>query len=287
MAAHLAKALADRGLRPALVTKGYRRKLSGPMSVGESTVLPAVSDVGDEAMMLWRETGLPVHVDDDPAEAIARLDTSQRYDTIIFDDGVSRSWHQERRIMALTSADCMAPVRHLPYGRWRVSPRMIARATGVAVVDSSAPSTNLQEAHTERIHSWGFDGPIGWYRTGLVGYSLLGEDARRDPQPPQKGRPLVFCGLGMPSRFMSHLAGSGIAPGGQMFFPDHHGYTEADLRLIEQRCADSRCDWILTTHKDAVKINAEWITACPIYYLRMTLELVAGDDMVAVVTEGM
>jgi hypothetical protein len=42
---------------------------------------------------------------------------------------------------------------------------------------------------------------------------------------------------------------------------------------------------MLTTHKDAVKIDRDWTLTIPVYWLRIRLELVAGVDMLSVVLE--
>jgi hypothetical protein len=43
--------------------------------------------------------------------------------------------------------------------------------------------------------------------------------------------------------------------------------------------------WLLTTHKDAVKIDPGWPESFPVGFLRISLELVGGADMLSVILE--
>jgi tetraacyldisaccharide 4'-kinase len=76
-----------------------------------------------------------------------------------------------------------------------------------------------------------------------------------------------------------------MKPAGMQRFPDHHAYSAADLAELEHRCRQTGAGWMLTTHKDAVKIDRDWTLTIPVYWLRIRLELVAGVDMLSVVLE--
>ena len=86
--------------------------------------------------------------------------------------------------------------------------------------------------------------------------------------------------------FLRHLESDGIESAGVACFPDHHHYTRNDCVDLERRCRRSDGDWLLTTHKDAIKIDPSWMSDTPVYMLRLTLELTAGDDLAAAVTAG-
>ena len=286
LAAHLARRLQERGLTPGLVTKGYGRRAHGTFVVDESGSEPPVAAVGDEALMLWRETRIPVHVGDEPADVIARLDEAGRHRAIIFDDGVSRRWQGERRIVVLSPRDCTSPVRYLPFGRWRVRPQTVAQATYVAIVSATVCDDAMCERHRLALRGWGFTGPVAWYRTQSAGFARVGSEDVREAETVPSGPPYVFCGLGAPSRFLEHLEAYGVTPAGVMCYPDHHAYTRDDLADLVQSCRRSRSDWLLTTHKDAVKIDPSWTSDIPVYVLRLTLDLIAGDDLADVVATG-
>jgi tetraacyldisaccharide 4'-kinase len=46
-------------------------------------------------------------------------------------------------------------------------------------------------------------------------------------------------------------------------FPDHHRYTASDIERIKQEASDAGAEAIITTEKDAVKIDDSTIFAVP------------------------
>jgi tetraacyldisaccharide 4'-kinase len=59
-------------------------------------------------------------------------------------------------------------------------------------------------------------------------------------------------------------------------FPDHHNYTETDLKTIIKKAVDSEAEFILTTEKDYVRISGK--TSWPIEIIVVGIELSLGDD---------
>ncbi len=57
-----------------------------------------------------------------------------------------------------------------------------------------------------------------------------------------------------------------------IYFPDHHEYTKRDLEKIKQTASDTGADIIITTEKDAPKLNL--IDACPVLALAIELRLI-------------
>ena len=80
----LCRALLGRGRKPGIVTRGYGGSGRGVRLVG---LADAASQVGDEALLLARRTGLPVAVGRD-RPAAARLLVAAGCDVIVSDDGL-------------------------------------------------------------------------------------------------------------------------------------------------------------------------------------------------------
>jgi tetraacyldisaccharide 4'-kinase len=283
LVAHLATQLAVKGHKTAIVASGYGRRSRGHVTLDDSNTSATASQSGDEPFMLRQATGLPVHVDDDPSDAVARLDAQTAPQCIVLDDGIRRRWRGERRIVVLSGYDLECPVRFLPDGRWRIAPRHTWPAAGVAIIEDS-PTTD-RNRHRETLERWGYRGPIGWYRTIVNGFTRLGETGLQPVDALPNDHPYVFSGLGRPSRFLSQVRALGMTPAGISRFPDHHSYCRGDLQILESACEKSQAGWLLTTHKDAVKIDPAWVKNVTICYLRISLELTAGADMLSVILE--
>ena len=95
----------------------------------------------------------------------------------------------------------------------------------------------------------------------------------------------AFSELGMPVRFHAQVVAQGIEIGGEERLNDHYAYSSSDLTRLQDQAKSSGCRYLLTTHKDAVKIDPGWLLSLPLYYLNMALRLVAGDDIVSTVLD--
>lgn len=280
LTAYLAKGISESGKRPAIVTMGYGRKSAGVAELRNAVTGIPANEVGDEAAELFLTAGCPVSVGDEPSEVISRLDKAGAHDWIILDDGVSRAWQGERRIAVLSDTDLVEPVRYLPLGRWRTKPSFVRAASYVAI--TSTGDVDTSDSNRERLYSWGYRGPIGWFKYKLIGI---------EPYPPHSapatpvGRPFAFCGIARPDRFLQSVRALGFDNSAFCAVADHHHYTKGDLVGLEISRKELGCEWLLTTMKDAVKIDPAWIGSTPLYFLRIALHQVAGSDILTALTK--
>ena len=64
----------------------------------------------------------------------------------------------------------------------------------------------------------------------------------------------IFCGIANPSRFERSVNKNGTAIVGELFYNDHHSYSESDVRTIIERTKFLGVKTAITTEKDAVKL---------------------------------
>ncbi len=107
------------------------------------------------------------------------------------------------------------------------------------------------------------DAPARFYREGRS--ALADADAvvpRRlrlaIPEELRAKKVFAFSGLAENEQFFASLRAAGLDLAGTRGFPDHHRYTAADLALIRRNAQGAT---IVTTEKDAVKIDADDIVA--------------------------
>lgn len=75
------------------------------------------------------------------------------------------------------------------------------------------------------------------------------------PIDPKPCAVLAFAGIGYPKKFHQTLVAAGYEIKDFAPFPDHHPYTEEDLRKLQIRARGERA-CLITTEKDAVRIPA-------------------------------
>lgn len=283
LVAHLAEGLRRSGRNTIIMTRGHRRRGEADLTLDPDDRSQSPGQTGDEPLMLARSTGCKVMVSADPPRRLQTEFGDAPPTWVLLDDGIRNRWQGERRIVVFADSDLESPVRLLPYGRWRVTPATMWPAAGVAVTMTEAAAPR-QAVHREFLERIGHHGPIGWYRRSLGPLAFLSGGAIISGENPD-GRPLAFCGLGMPMRFWADLRTLGINPVAEETFPDHHPYSESQLLALCRRCEALGGRWLLTTHKDAIKINPAWKLPLPVHVLRISLELAAGDDMLSLIPE--
>ena len=61
-------------------------------------------------------------------------------------------------------------------------------------------------------------------------------------------------------------------------YTDHHRYTAHEIETFIRRCGRKDLRAIITTEKDAVRIPRILEPEVPIYYLRVEIEILAGQE---------
>lgn len=218
----LARALARRGWKPGIASRGHGRQGRAPTWARPDSD-PAAC--GDEPLLIARQTGLPVAVDRDRAAAARRL-LAVGCTLVIADDGL-----QHLRLGRDLEIEVRDGERRL--GNGRLIPAGPLREPAGRAVDF-------------RVINGGEAGPGEWRMDLRLG------DAQ--PLGPGEPRPLglfepgpvhAIAGIGHPGRFFRALRAAGLQVI-EHAFPDHHRYQPRDLEFSP---AAPR----LMTEKDAVK----------------------------------
>ena len=225
----LANQLARKGIRPAVISRGYGgRAKNFPLLVNADTHA-AIS--GDEPAMIARALGCPVVIDPDRVAATNWLIERNLCDVIISDDGLQHlALGRDLEIAIITSDRVAGNGMCLPAGPLRENP---SRLKTIDLVISREKKSALTE-HTMDL---------------LPGEcSRLDNPAMRLPLSAFWKSPVhAIAGIGNPEGFFSSLrtAGLEIIPHP---FPDHYDYTPADISFSDSLP-------VIMTEKDAIKCS--------------------------------
>jgi tetraacyldisaccharide 4'-kinase len=229
----LAEALAARGWKPGIVSRGY-----GGTNVAPRVVRPGDDPelVGDEPLLL-ADAGLPVWVGRDrSAAARSLIATDRECDVLLSDDGLQHyALSRDFEIAVIDAARGVGNGYLLPAGPLR---EPVSRLREVDAVVTMVAAPGPQPARDGGRES------VMWYEP-LPWRSLAYPDAAADPARWRAGAVHAIAGIGDPRRFFDLLRRLGFAPVCHAF-PDHHRYVRADLELTGATA-------ILMTEKDAVK----------------------------------
>lgn len=92
-------------------------------------------------------------------------------------------------------------------------------------------------------------------------------------------RIIAFCGLGAPAGFKKTLEKQGLHPISFIEFPDHHKYQESDVKRLANVARSSNADVILTTMKDFVKFTGTEQLNAPLFALSIGVDFLSGEEM--------
>lgn len=239
----LARRLKESGQNPAILTRGYRRRLSADLTIAAPGEPVSVDRTGDEAQIFVRAGVAPVGISSDRL-AVGR-DIERRFHPSVFllDDGFQH--RRLRRNCDIVLIDSLDPFGRgvFPAGRLREPEDALARA-GIFVL-TRTESGRSYEGILERLRRWNTTARIFYSRV------VPGEWRTMDGAPAgaPTGRIGAFCGLANPAAFWRTLEATGIEPAWRESFADHHRYTHAEVAQLA-----ARADVLITTQKDVMNL---------------------------------
>lgn len=223
----LVEQLQQRGIRPAVVSRGYGGKAARyPLILTPDTT---TAEAGDEPVLIYQRTGAPVAVSPKRAEAVQALLAEAQPQIIITDDGLQHyALARDKEIVVVDGE------RRFGNGWWLPAGPMRERAGRLKSVD--AVITNGGKAQPGEIAMR--------LQPGLAVNLLTGE------QRPVASLPEVvaMAGIGHPPRFFATLRACGVEPVHCIGLADHQALTESDVQALAH---DTQT--LIMTEKDAVK----------------------------------
>jgi tetraacyldisaccharide 4'-kinase len=234
----LVAALAQRGYRPGIVSRGYGRRTRGTREV---TATDDAADAGDEPPLL-AASGAPVFVGEKRADAATRLLAAHPgVDVIVADDGLQHyGLARDVEIAVVDAARGLGNGLLLPAGPLREPPSRLASVDAVVVLRTGG----------ERDRDAAFTGARAFAMTHepLAWRNLVAPDRAFDARLLRDPAVVAFAGIGNPERFFETLRAQHFA-GRMVAFPDHHRYTRNDVSFPSAPA-------LLMTEKDALKCRA-------------------------------
>ncbi len=253
---HIARLLKARGMRPAIVSRGYGRKReSDILTVSDGRNIPLDADRGgDEPFLIaCKLPGVPVVVGADRYEAGMHAINELRPDVVVLDDGYQHiRLMRDLNIALLDGEDAFGKGRLFPAGTLREPLSALRRAELVLVTKTDRTSDVERIGRTVRNYT---NAPIFTARLTPIDLVDAETGEARELGTLRNTTVLAFSGIARPSSFFTSLQELGARLVDAVPFPDHHRYTSGDLAEIRRKAADLRVDLIVTTEKDAVRLR--------------------------------
>ena len=229
--------LKEKGFSPGVVSRGYGGEFSGIKQVSDADT---AKSVGDEPLMIYKKTSVPVVVGTDRVAAVRYLVSNNQCDVVLSDDGLQH--YRMRRSFEIAVVDSVRRFGNgfcLPAGPLR---ERRSRLNDVNMLIYNGDTGIKSDEYSYQLEITGLQRLSGTEKKELSSFA---------------GRSVhAVAGIGNPSRFFKQLQDNDITVI-EHPYPDHYSY-----------CQDDFADWgdecIIMTEKDAVKcrqlaLNDAWV----------------------------
>lgn len=232
----LAHELKKRGIKFAVISRGYMRKSRGLVSIGPEEQ-PDVRALGDEPALIYRKLNgrIPIVVNSDRFRAGKHAVEKFDVEAVLLDDAFQHLKILHDYVILLLNVDDVEGGALLPFGRFREPLSALKRADLIVV----------NYRHME------FDDRQ--FNFGITPYIRM---RYRIKLPVAAGtKAFVFAGIARPTEFIGMLEKAGIEVVGYRRFRDHRWYSERTVRSILKKGEKHGADVILTTEKDYIRLS--------------------------------
>ena len=296
-----ARELTLKGRKVAILSRGYKSKSDGILkkiwrwiSHGELPKPKVVSDgknillnsefAGDEPFMLARNLpGVVVIVDKNRVRAGNFAIKEFGVDTLVLDDGFQ--YLPLRGHMQLLLVDKTNPFGNkslLPRGILREPVSHLKRASYIFLTKSDGERDIELENFIRRYNTSAEFIECAHKTRHLLEFHSM----RQEPIEILKGKKIAyFCAIAAPASFEKFLVEAGAEIVHYEHFLDHHRFFKSELDGFFKDAVSAGAEFVLTTEKDAVRIDLNYKNALPFYYTRLEIEILSGTGGFAAAVE--
>jgi tetraacyldisaccharide 4'-kinase len=261
----LARELVAMGERPAILSRGYGRRLAedGVVVVRDANGMRADLDrSGDEPLMLARQLpGVAVLASSDRYLA-GRLAEHHFGATVhVLDDGFQHlQLDRDIDLVIVAGEDLEAGARTLPGGRLREPPDTLLAADAILAADERVFALGPRPRHA----------PFEMFRMRRTMGAV-------QPSAPEGGEEpavasLAMAGIARPQEFFEGLRAAGQNIVRTRSFRDHHRYSRRDLDRVFREARAAGAVRVLTTEKDYVRLLPLRPFPMPVVWVPLTME---------------
>jgi len=291
-----AKTLAANGRTVAILSRGYRSKKRPLLERIKNFFLKKTDDIpprlvsdgenllldselaGDEPYMLASNLpGVMVVVDKDRVKAGKYAIRELGADTLILDDGFQYLRFKPRiNICLIDSTNPFHNHHVLPRGLLREPIKNLRRADYIFLTKSNGSPKLRHLKQFIRRHNASAEIIECTHRPK---YLLNIENREREDIGLLNGKKVAaISGIARPESFEEFLLELGSELVHTEQFIDHHRYSKKELEKFIKKSITKGADMIVTTEKDAVRFPELINVGIPIYYLRVEIDILSGEE---------
>jgi tetraacyldisaccharide 4'-kinase len=258
----LVRRLIERGVRPAIVSRGYGAR-------GQ--------EHNDEARELKESLpGVPHIQNPDRVRAAEQAIAELCCQAIVLDDGFQhRRLARDLDIVLLDALEPFGFEHVFPRGTLREPLSGLQRADAVCLSRADIITPGEREAIRSRVVKIAPNAL--WCECAHTASQLVDATGKNAELSLLAGRRvLAFCGIGNPAGFRHTLALAECDIVAWREFPDHHAYDVDDVAELDRAVQRSNADLVVCTHKDLVKLQQGALDTRPLWALEIEMQSLFG-----------
>ena len=269
------------GRRVAVLSRGYKRESGVPYCLVSDGVrlLAGPSDAGDEPFLIARRCPTAIVAVGADRAALGRWVLAHHpVDCMILDDGFQHlALSRDVDLVLLDATDALGLDAMVPAGRLREPLSGLGRAAALLVTradlkkDVEAVCSRLRAKHLRA------DKVV---EVRFVPVSLVSVQSGET-------KPLEWCrgmkvwmvsGIGNSESFCRSIASLAVEIVGETAFSDHHRYHDDEVRRVHADAQTAGAELVLTTEKDAGKLQPFLTPDDSWWALRIRAEIIHGEE---------
>ena len=277
---YVVKYYSRKGLKTAILSRGYKRNTKGVRMVSDGRkILLGSREAGDECTMLaHKNPGTIVVVAEKRKEGagfIAEHLAGRLPDVVVLDDGFQhRQLYRDLDIVVINSTAPFFNDWLIPAGRLREPRKNLDRAD--LLILSKITDAKIASQFEERFRSTGK--PL--VKAGVRPGKLL-QFAGPDTSQPE--RVIALAGIGQPESFIESLRQSGMDAASEAFLEDHADFPLRQMKSLVEQARKNNLS-IVTTEKDYHRLlsnrpTLEALSQAPCFYLPIEIDIIEGQQL--------
>jgi tetraacyldisaccharide 4'-kinase len=259
----IARRFCERGVRVAVVSRGYGAK---------------AGSANDEAMELGHRLPDVSHVQSpNRVEAARKAVDELGCQVVVLDDGFQhRRLGRDLDIVLLDALEPFGFGHVFPRGTLREPVSGLRRAHVVVLSRAAMLASSEREAIRRQVAT--LAPHVAWVETTHVPQALRSASGREVPIQLFNGKTVAaFCGVGNPAGFRDTLRLCGYRVIALREYADHYRYPRADVESLIAWADGLDVEAVLCTHKDLVKLQADRLGRRPLWAVTIAVEFLSGQ----------
>lgn len=281
--------LAESGKKIAVISRGYGRSTRGTVVVSDGKkILTDASAGGDEPVMIASHVRSAVVIADEDRVRGAKFAVAQfGAECIVLDDGFQHRYLKRNcDIILMDVRRSPFDTMLLPAGYRREFLGSVQRAHAVMATkakdrtDARSLLGRKEIEHVPQIFSSTYQ---------AVGVRNIFGGSSQSLEMLNGRTVLAVSGIANADDFHLALRMHGADVASTITNGDHHRYSASDIERIIDRYRTSNIDYVITTEKDAVKLEQfrKEINAIPVFFLSMEVKIHQHDQWMSMLTEAL